>query len=398
MAKSKNKRKHVPKNRIPDIQLRQISLVSGIANMGKVRELTQALINASDSPRPSFANALACADIAFPQLKKIALEAYESRTQRDEEEPAWYMDFAYTAQEYMKSRVDNKHVEELFLRRRYDDFHNEAMRPAIKLSNMLETITVVSWNQGKLIYLFDNDLYTELVGMDYEEMLNLPLSVFNSLPSWAFYIDTPQDEVFEGICVAVCRGAFSENKNELSMIMVGHRSGFGSTMVPVRLYDCLETLRDGAIEEVRDNLVKGDDSFSNKLLEIAIPLILYLCTVNADVPEIKQAEPTLLGRKPTPKDADAKPVQEVFVGERVGASIRADRVRLLRESRGASTSSNRTRVPHIRKAHIHSYWVGSRAGGRKGEKLIAKWVAPVLVNADLANEKGMPVTTHKVYG
>lgn len=79
----------------------------------------------------------------------------------------------------------------------------------------------------------------------------------------------------------------------------------------------------------------------------AVQLLLYLVSVDADVPEA--AVP------------DGRTAQTVSVGTQAGARLRE------------VASQKRS---HIRQGHWHKYWVGPKTGERR---LVAKWIEPVIV-------------------
>ena len=105
-------------------------------------------------------------------------------------------------------------------------------------------------------------------------------------------------------------------------------------------------------------------------------MLLYCMSEDPDIETIySPPEPSRgikIGKRTNPETI-------VTVGSRVGPLLctakKAGQQLESKYSRGRKVST------HVRKGHFHNYWIGSKAGGRPGEKRILKWVHPMLGNA-----------------
>lgn len=397
MAKKKKRNK---KRRISfqDKKLQDLASISGIKDESELRKLSDNLRYADKSPRPSLAESVAIAEVYFPKLEQICLEEHELLVS-DPVRSQCYCTYDGMGRSYITNRMhDDK-----FLRYIFRDVPYTAR---LKMAELLLDQCIISalattvWKQGKIIYHFDDDLYREVCDMDINDIVKIPIEIFKTIPAWSFYIETPQHQEYEGILCTTYEESLESGKSSIVLNLLGFCKTYKESFYEftVSLTE-VETVGH-AIEklpEVGVVINKGaymiDRLTSDGFLKIAIPLLLYLCTINADISKLKKAS----GPKHAKKNTGTVPLQNIFVGERVGAAIRAQKAQYASNTaRGGETTINHPVVPHIRSAHIHSYWVGSRKDGRKGDRLIAKWIAPVLVNAQLAQKNGLPTTIRNV--
>jgi hypothetical protein len=115
----------------------------------------------------------------------------------------------------------------------------------------------------------------------------------------------------------------------------------------------------------------------------ALPMILYMCSANAEMHSDRTGE-TSAERKPAlARDKKGNPVfaqpadpEQIQVGYRIGAKLEKAR----EQERKDHAASGRTVSPHLRRAHFHGFWTGARNSVER--KLLVKWVAPVLVGIE----------------
>ena len=115
-------------------------------------------------------------------------------------------------------------------------------------------------------------------------------------------------------------------------------------------------------------------------------LVLYVCSVNADITQAYQPSPS--PKKGNPKKRNRKSQAFIYdVGFRIGPALGAVRSQKTLPISGAGSA----KAPHVRRAHWHHYWKGPRDGERK---LILKWISPINVNMSL----GAPsLTLHEAH-
>jgi hypothetical protein len=111
----------------------------------------------------------------------------------------------------------------------------------------------------------------------------------------------------------------------------------------------------------------------NPFYRMAIPLILNLVLyTTVEDPDLQQAPvPTVAGRHVVGSSAP----QVYELGFRLGALLRG----VVRDPITGCEPSDRTVIPHLRRAHWHRYWVGPKNGDRQ---VVVRWVSQTLVNAD----------------
>ncbi len=118
-----------------------------------------------------------------------------------------------------------------------------------------------------------------------------------------------------------------------------------------------------------------------------LSVILYLCSVSADIADLRGKR-----KKPgNPRPTKTKKGMRTFptdghttwlVGYRIGATLRlADSEKETEREKSAGEKSHASPRPHVRRAHWHSYWTGPRKEPEK-QKLILKWIPPVLVGVE----------------
>ena len=131
-------------------------------------------------------------------------------------------------------------------------------------------------------------------------------------------------------------------------------------------------------------------------LEGMVSLALYLASENREISNPHGQQPH--NPKPTntkrgPRTFPASAPTKWDVGLRLGAALRA--AREYREPDEAQNTAERASPRgHIRRAHWHSFWSGSRGSDRRA--LRVKWLPPIPVN--LADVEDLPATIHKVQG
>jgi hypothetical protein len=80
----------------------------------------------------------------------------------------------------------------------------------------------------------------------------------------------------------------------------------------------------------------------------------------------------------------------------MGTALRTVRRQAKSTGRGEiKAKEKRTPVPHVRRAHWHSYWTGPRKEPKKRE-LIVKWMPPVPVGFTLEEVERLMPTIRKI--
>ncbi len=121
-----------------------------------------------------------------------------------------------------------------------------------------------------------------------------------------------------------------------------------------------------------------------------LSLVLYLCSESPDYdrkpPE--NPKPTRTRRRGL-KTFPASSPTTIRIGAKIGATIRSN-ARATAQSGVGQTK--RPVMPHIRRAHWHTYWTGSDTNKRP----VLRWLHPIMVGA--ANIDAIPTTIRPITG
>lgn len=293
-------------------------------------------------------------------------------------------------------------------------------------------VTVVaSWRQSQGIYRFD-----ESVEKSFKEMSissKMPTSVFFHLPEWCLYIETPglklprvgystpgESVQVNGIFVAlditvrendplypygkydlIVGFVYEDDHNAILPLIVtlDYDSTIDESMD--RFYKTCRATLDRDVSEGKISAEygrwwkKGAANWVEiwkQSLAKALPYILYLCSINSEVRDIKGTSKTPRNPQPvrTKKGEKLIPASAPTYwecGYRTGPILRGYH-REISEYKGGTHASPR---PHLRAAHYQHYRVGPRKinGERvplEKQGVELKWIAPILVNASTADD------------
>ena len=249
-----------------------------------------------------------------------------------------------------------------------------------------------AWVPGRIAVRFDDDLAAALMATPLES--TIPIDAFQRLPAWGLYVDCPLGRA-SGFFVSLDAGRLEvpgrepmADIDELFIVVVKDRGAGGArhALTTVRLR-AGTTLADSIADQERQAAPVGSGSIETPedqwAEEVGMPraaalgrilsLVLYLCSSESDT--TKRSVPPAGARR-----RGMAAVTVVSAGFRMGAALRG-----VAGGGGSSDDlTGRRTAPHLRRAHWHSYWCGSEARGDR--RLELRWVPPVPVNADLADE------------
>lgn len=240
---------------------------------------------------------------------------------------------------------------------------------------------ILAWRMTKGIYKFDNELLEALWTTPLDG--DLPVELFYRLPEWCCFLDVQKNGM--GGCFVYLEEDTNTGHSEL-------RFSFVSNDGPLISFP-LHLKKDGVISGIQSAIefsiknvagmpglselisdVSNDESVAKQAEFISpyVSLVLYLCSVNADIFNPRQAP-----HNPAPKKTkkglryfEKKKQTEYRVGSILGGAIRRYRAQ---ESLNESTRHSKT--PHIRRAHFHTFRTGT---GRTNT--LVKWLPPIPVN------------------
>lgn len=253
-----------------------------------------------------------------------------------------------------------------------------------------------AWRVTKGIYRFDATILEAISKTTIKG--ELPTDVLKQLPEWCVYIETPGAKAYN-INVYGFYGHLewdAANQREELRLLLDMETG----LMPVPLYlgSTIQAAIDGFTKEARKQWIL---TFPNtpppmEKLSIAeevspfVSLLLYLCSEKRDLCDHKGT--VRQPQYPKPKKmksgikmiaADSHTIWDV--GYRLGTVIRKAQANIDNNSKSdREPSSHASPIGHIRVAHWHSFWTGSRDSADR--KLIIKWLPPIQVNLDDPND------------
>lgn len=265
--------------------------------------------------------------------------------------------------------------------------------PALISPATLLAATVAAWLPGRIAVRFDEDLADALMATPLES--TIPTDTLHRLPAWGLYVDCPRLGRAKGFFLSLDSGHIdapgrpSSNEVDEMVVVVIKDDGEGvqrHLMTSVWLQPGA-SIADSIAAQDRQTALVGKGSFESVdswAAEMGLPLkealarilslALYLCSAEADT--TRKAVPVRAARP-----GGRGEVTVVSAGFRVGAALRGTAQST--EPHGGDLSGRRV-APHLRRAHWHSYWCGSHTGGDR--RLELRWVPPVPVNAEMADE------------
>lgn len=208
------------------------------------------------------------------------------------------------------------------------------------------------WSKYKQEFTFNKELATEIVDLELPD--NLPKEVLMCPPFPILYIQDPTENDLSD-------GWYFMLENDVLMIMAIKDMGDN------RNVNFKTWALDFKVGTHLNQIIKFEKRDGLDSLRRALNLYLYLCSDKPEFSPPQKVDKAIKdGSRWKKKDSFL-----VCVGERIG--------RYLKESkRSASLSAGDgvAKIGHIRRAHWHHYWTGKK----DNQKLILKWVHPVLVN------------------
>ncbi len=109
-----------------------------------------------------------------------------------------------------------------------------------------------------------------------------------------------------------------------------------------------------------------------------LALLIYLCSEKPDYSRQPPGNPQPRKTKRGFKIFPASSTTTISVGNRLGTAITRAKAENHESPGQPGPGGRKSPIPHIRRAHWHSYWIGPRGN----QTLIVKWLPPIAVNLD----------------
>lgn len=259
---------------------------------------------------------------------------------------------------------------------------------------LAQTIScLLSWRKTKQIFTFDPKLVQVLRKQEIEG--DLPVDVIKTLPYQSFFIQTDSFDNIDGVFVYFDDNGYADGDLELRFMILNDTE---TASLPLHLIKG-KTLReciDVTAGEKLGYLSGSEESLQNVYdsMNTLLQMVLYLCSDNKDVVEKKRLDFTpksnVKKKKKNAKKTAAKKPTEWNVGTVISRTFNKSTYAPQESTLGTGIGSSKR--PHVRKAHWHHYWKGSRSNPEE-RKLILHWVAPTFINKP---EAETPTTINRV--
>jgi len=234
---------------------------------------------------------------------------------------------------------------------------------------------LAAWRATQGFYRIDSNLYDELVEMDIGQ---LPAEVFFRLPEWCIYIEL-QNEFWQGVFAYIDYKSIPEQFLSLLLVKDADFENLHPMTFPLD-----GSLKDAILKHkdfINQHVLKKTGQESNynaksmyEQMSRIVSVVLYICSTNADLSGTpKRPKPVKTKHGPRWFPPARQTVWEV--GYRTGPAL-GRALKLVRERSESTGSMVR---PHVRRAHYHHFWKGSKDEEREQ---ILKWLPPIFVNVD----------------
>lgn len=239
-------------------------------------------------------------------------------------------------------------------------------------------VALAAWRPTKGVYRFDSTLLAELEQTPVSG--DLPAQVLLRLPEWCVYVELEHDLGYW----AHLDYEPDTARNVLRIVVAcdGEVARVISVYLGGSLEQGMEEMWQRGVALARMGGLPRPDGRFCKPSDVApmISALLYLCTEEPDLRDASGSprRPTRILRQGPLHSAQAPVVWEI--GWRLGPALRR-----AQESERAEHAEERgvgaRRRGHIRRAHWHSYWMGTEKRGDRRREL--RWLPPIAVALEL---------------
>jgi len=246
-----------------------------------------------------------------------------------------------------------------------------------------------AWRLTQGIYRFDETLFDELTKTPFTG--DMPSELLFRLPEWCVYIVLERGGM-NGVFVAL-EHDMNDGHPELRILMDTEDNELFS--IPIHIEGDIKTGLEKGISFSKaqqkkvgsDSLLEWMEEAEDDIKELSaamlgkiMSLILYLCSDSMDIwsDQAPDREPAYPSPKKTKKGPKYYPPPKPTVwqtGYRLGQFIKQQRERTT-QGPGDSEGAGGQRVPHIRKAHWHTYWTGPRKQPELRQREL-RWIPPL---------------------
>ena len=244
----------------------------------------------------------------------------------------------------------------------------------------IATVIASYWQKCKQVYTFSREFYDMLLDMDDFE---IGWSLYDYLPYETFYLELDGHEEIEGILVK-----YTKTPTRSILYTICSKNGkmhhINSGIVDPRKTGSYKQFFETEVYASNANMNAPEVVLVRQVLAFVLQACMYLCAKNADIEENPVQKN--IYRPSTNIRNKFSEIRKWDVGVRVIKDHKAAKNAVALKPSDGEAARRRPRQ-HWRKAHWHTYWIGSREERTK----VVKFIAPILVND---NNDDMPLIIH----
>jgi hypothetical protein len=225
-----------------------------------------------------------------------------------------------------------------------------------KLCEHLQLVIASNWSYGKTTFNIDNTIAESIVD---DLLKDIPTSILKHVPANCFYIDYKIGQ-YAGAFFSIL---ISDTKIEILVCL----PVLDSEDLVFAYFNVKQSSSQS--EELAHTVSEHDRDISKYF-----NLVLLLCCKNMEIVGHSSVRPGPSLHRKTNAPMMTTTERSFDIGFRQGAALRAAE-QSARDS--ASEVTGRTVAPHVRRAHWHHFWVGSRDAADRN--LVLHWIAPTFV-------------------
>jgi hypothetical protein len=296
----------------------------------------------------------------------------------------------------------------LFLTERVCPFGNEQAKShsfdsVESFSRMV--VPLATWRITQGIYRIDPEVAEAIWNTPINGQL--PVELLFHLPEWCVYIETPGKSLSSGKRLegffAHLNTASGDDDPELHLLLDDPAGVLHSITVPLSALTLEEACQIASIDRTNyeqkicwsngtaakiadERMAAADPADVAAGLSPLISTLLYICSQSADYRDaagIRNAPskpaPVQTRKGPRVFPPDNPTIWET--GYRLGAALRC----AVRTETARAGTNHSSPVPHIRRAHWHSFWFGRRESAAE-RRLAVRWLPPIPVGLSTPEE------------
>ena len=252
---------------------------------------------------------------------------------------------------------------------------------------------LATWRYSQGIYQINGDMLEALSGSII--FGDLPADVFQRLPEWCIYVDTPgltwANFEISGFWAHLEWDA-NDGHQELRLLI----NPVDGSPLPVPVHIGKWTVSEAVnkyIAEAKKQasihnfpLIGVDNEENIRILteqvSKLVSILLYICSDAPDINDVR--EPGKSATRPSP--TKTKKGLRLFpathpriwsVGENVGEKLRVYRL-------AGGNNQQKSKRAHLRRGHWHGYWTGPRSGD---QKFVYRWIHPLIAGGGQVEEE-----------